>query len=222
LGSSPTSRTSPSGLCHCRDPQDLRGSRRRGTIYYQVRSVPSRSEERFKVTAYDPPGTWRYEASSGRSRPACPMPCKPFPREPRVTNSVDLKLRGPGRLLGPVAVFLTPLPRSSNHAVSCEKARYRSRTEAAVAAQITTKTTVTGGSADLGIRPSSLYISVVMLPQRQCKGSEQTVLEAEPKRRYHPPGDPRSMRSRRAIQRGAGPTITRSQQQGNGPRCSHC
>jgi hypothetical protein len=41
-----------------------------GTIYHQVRSVPSRSEERFEVTAFNLPATWRYEASLGRSRPA--------------------------------------------------------------------------------------------------------------------------------------------------------
>jgi hypothetical protein len=50
------------------------------------------------------------------------------------------------------------------------------------------------GSAGSGMRPP-VYLSGVMLTQRQSKGSEQTVLEAEPKRRYHPLGDPRSMRS---------------------------
>ena len=106
-------------------------------------------------------------------------------------------------------VFLTCVyPDPQHHVVACSNAWYRSRTEAA------------GDSADSGIEPPRLYISVVMLPQRQCKGSEQTVLEAEPKRRYRPPDDPRSMRFHRAIQRGAGPTTGRSQQQGNGSRCS--
>jgi uncharacterized membrane protein len=50
------------------------------------------------------PATWRSKASSGRSHPASPMPWTPFPRETRVTNSVELELRGPGRLLGRVAV----------------------------------------------------------------------------------------------------------------------
>jgi Polyketide cyclase / dehydrase and lipid transport len=53
-----------------------------GTIYQQVRSVPSRSEESFEVTAYNPPRHRRCEANSGRSRPASPMPWMPFQREP--------------------------------------------------------------------------------------------------------------------------------------------
>jgi hypothetical protein len=53
-----------------------------GTIYQQVRSVPRRSQESFEVAAYDLPATWRYEASSGRSRPASPMPWRPRHREP--------------------------------------------------------------------------------------------------------------------------------------------
>jgi len=53
-----------------------------GTTYQQVRSVPSRSEERFEVTVYTLPGTWRYKVSSGRCRLACPTPWTPFQREP--------------------------------------------------------------------------------------------------------------------------------------------
>jgi hypothetical protein len=52
-----------------------------GTTYHQVRSVPSRSEERLEITAYAPPRQLRYEASSGPSRPACSMPWTPPQRE---------------------------------------------------------------------------------------------------------------------------------------------
>ena len=58
------------------------------TIYQQVRSVPSRSEERFEVTATTRPASWRYKTNSGTP----------------VTNTVELELRGPGRVLGRVAV----------------------------------------------------------------------------------------------------------------------
>jgi hypothetical protein len=53
-----------------------------GTIYQQVRSVPSRSEEHLEVTAYTLPSSWRYEVSLGRSRPGSPMPSTPSQRAP--------------------------------------------------------------------------------------------------------------------------------------------
>jgi hypothetical protein len=40
---------------HRRDPQRAPRARRLGMIYQQVRPVPSRSKERFEVTAYDLP-----------------------------------------------------------------------------------------------------------------------------------------------------------------------
>ena len=43
-----------------------------GTIYHQVRSVPSRSEERFEVTAYNPP------PPSGDTRPTRAVPVLPL------------------------------------------------------------------------------------------------------------------------------------------------
>jgi uncharacterized protein YndB with AHSA1/START domain len=75
-----------------------------GTTYLQVRSVPSRSEERFEVTAYDPP---RHLEIRGQLGPFPSRLCyglEALPEGTQVTNSVELKLRGPGRLLGPVAV----------------------------------------------------------------------------------------------------------------------
>ena len=75
-----------------------------GTIYRQVRSVPSRSEEGFEVIAYDPP---RYLAIQGQLGPfpsRLSYALEAVQEGTQVTNSVELKLRGPGRLLGPVAV----------------------------------------------------------------------------------------------------------------------
>ena len=75
-----------------------------GTIYQQVRSVPRRSEERFEVTAYNPPRQLEIRGQLG------PFPSNHYyaldatPEGTRVTNTVELELRGPGRLLGRVAV----------------------------------------------------------------------------------------------------------------------
>jgi uncharacterized protein YndB with AHSA1/START domain len=75
-----------------------------GTIYHQVRSVPSQSEERFEVTTYDPPQRLEIRGQLG------PFPSRLFyaldaiPEGTRVTNTVELTLRGPIRLVGPVAV----------------------------------------------------------------------------------------------------------------------
>jgi hypothetical protein len=70
-----------------------------GTIYRQVRSVPSQSKERFEVTAFDP----RYVEIRGQLGPF-PSPLSyavdATPEGTRVTNSVELELRGRRRLLG--------------------------------------------------------------------------------------------------------------------------
>jgi uncharacterized protein YndB with AHSA1/START domain len=75
-----------------------------GTIYRQVRSVPSRSEERFEVTAYDPPRQLEIQAQLGPFPSRLSYALDAVPEGTRVTNSVELQLRGPGRLLGRVAV----------------------------------------------------------------------------------------------------------------------
>jgi uncharacterized protein YndB with AHSA1/START domain len=74
-----------------------------GMIYHQVRSVPSRSEERLEVTAYNPPRQLEIRGQLG------PFPSRlsyvaAVPQGTRVTNAVELELGGPGRLLGRVAV----------------------------------------------------------------------------------------------------------------------
>jgi uncharacterized protein YndB with AHSA1/START domain len=75
-----------------------------GTIYRQVRSVPRRSEERFEVTAFDPPHYLEIRGQLGPFPSRLSYALDAVPEGTRVTNSVELELRGPGRLLGPVAV----------------------------------------------------------------------------------------------------------------------
>jgi uncharacterized membrane protein len=50
------------------------------------------------------PASWRSEASSIPSLPASSMPWTPGQREPGSANTVEVELRGPGRLLGRLAV----------------------------------------------------------------------------------------------------------------------
>jgi hypothetical protein len=75
-----------------------------GTVYQQVRSVPSRSEERFEVTAYNPPGQLEIRGQLGPFPSRLSYALDAVREGTRVTNSVELELRGPGRLLGRVAV----------------------------------------------------------------------------------------------------------------------
>jgi carbon monoxide dehydrogenase subunit G len=75
-----------------------------GTIYRQVRSVPRRSEERFEVTAFDAPRFLEIQGQLGPFSSRLSYALETTPQGTRVTNSVELELRGPGRLLGPVAV----------------------------------------------------------------------------------------------------------------------
>jgi uncharacterized protein YndB with AHSA1/START domain len=75
-----------------------------GTIYQQVRSAPSRSQERFEVTAYNPPRQLELQGQLGPFPSRLAYALDALPEGTRVTNSVELELRGPGRLLGRVAV----------------------------------------------------------------------------------------------------------------------
>ena len=75
-----------------------------GTIYQQVRSVPSHSEERFEVTAHNPPRQLEIQGQLGPFPSHLAYALDAVPEGTRVTNSVELELRGPGRLLGRVAV----------------------------------------------------------------------------------------------------------------------
>jgi uncharacterized protein YndB with AHSA1/START domain len=75
-----------------------------GTSYRQIRSVPSRGEERFEVTAYDPPRQLEIQGQLGPFPSRLAYDLDAIPEGTRVTNTVELELRGPGRLLGRVAV----------------------------------------------------------------------------------------------------------------------
>ena len=75
-----------------------------GTIYQQVRSVPSRSEERFEVTAHNPPRQLEIQGQLGPFPSRLSYALDAIAEGTRVTNTVELELRGPGRLLGRVAV----------------------------------------------------------------------------------------------------------------------
>jgi uncharacterized protein YndB with AHSA1/START domain len=75
-----------------------------GTIYQQVRSVPSRSEERFEVIAYNPPRQLEIQGQLGPFPSRLSYALDAVPEGTRVTNAVELELRGPSRLLGRVAV----------------------------------------------------------------------------------------------------------------------
>src|SRR5829696_8206298 len=75
-----------------------------GTIYQQVRSVPSRSEEHFEVTAHNPPRQLEIQGQLGPFPSRLSYTLDATPEGTRVTNTVELELRGPGRLLGRVAV----------------------------------------------------------------------------------------------------------------------
>jgi Polyketide cyclase / dehydrase and lipid transport len=75
-----------------------------GTIYQQVRSVPSRSEERLEVTVYNPPRHLEIQGQLGPFPSRLSYALDALPEGTRLTNAVELELRGPGRLLGRVAV----------------------------------------------------------------------------------------------------------------------
>jgi hypothetical protein len=75
-----------------------------GTTYQQVRSVPSRSEERLEITSYDPPRQLEVRGQLGPFASRLFYALAAIPEGTRVTNTVELELRGPGRLLGRVAV----------------------------------------------------------------------------------------------------------------------
>jgi hypothetical protein len=75
-----------------------------GTIYQQVRSVPSRSEERFEVTAHNPPRQLEIQGQLGPFPSRLSYALDAIAEGTRVANAVELELRGPGRLFGRVAV----------------------------------------------------------------------------------------------------------------------
>jgi carbon monoxide dehydrogenase subunit G len=80
------------------------GPRGVGTTYQQVRSVPSRSEEHLEITTYDPPRQLEIQGQLGLLRSRLFYALDATGEGTRVTNTVEVQLRGPGRLLGRLAV----------------------------------------------------------------------------------------------------------------------
>jgi hypothetical protein len=75
-----------------------------GTTYRQVRSVPSRSEERLEITTYSPPRQLQIRGQLGPFASRLFYALHTSPEGTQVTNTVEVELHGPGRLLGRVAV----------------------------------------------------------------------------------------------------------------------
>jgi uncharacterized protein YndB with AHSA1/START domain len=75
-----------------------------GTTYHQVRSVPSRSEERLEITTYDPLRQLEIRGQLGPFASRLFYALDATPEGTRVTNTVEVELHGPGHLLGRVAV----------------------------------------------------------------------------------------------------------------------
>jgi uncharacterized protein YndB with AHSA1/START domain len=73
-----------------------------GTIYHQVRSVPSRSEERLEITTYDRPRQLDIRGQLGPFASRLFYALDATGEGTWVTNTVEVELRG--RLLGRVAV----------------------------------------------------------------------------------------------------------------------
>jgi uncharacterized protein YndB with AHSA1/START domain len=75
-----------------------------GTVYRQVRSVPSRSEERLEITTYNPPHQLAIRGQLGPFASHLFYALDATPEGTRATNTVEVERHGPGRLLGRVAV----------------------------------------------------------------------------------------------------------------------
>jgi carbon monoxide dehydrogenase subunit G len=75
-----------------------------GTTYQQVRSVPNRSEERLEITTYHPPRQLEIRGQLGLFRSRLSYALDATGEGTQVTNTVEVQLRGPGRLLGRLAV----------------------------------------------------------------------------------------------------------------------
>ena len=63
-----------------------------GTIYQQVRSVPSHSEERFEVTAHNPPHQLEIQGQLGPFPSRLSYALDATPEGTQVTNAVELEL----------------------------------------------------------------------------------------------------------------------------------
>ena len=74
-----------------------------GTTYMQVRSLPSRSEESFEVTVYEPHRSLGLRGTLGPFAAELEYHLDPFERGTRVTNEVELRPRGILGMVGQLA-----------------------------------------------------------------------------------------------------------------------
>ena len=72
--------------------------------YRQIRSVPSRSEERFEVTEFEPDRRLAIRGDLGPFEGTLTYELEPAGGGTRLTNRADLQARGLARLVAPLAV----------------------------------------------------------------------------------------------------------------------
>jgi carbon monoxide dehydrogenase subunit G len=73
-----------------------------GTTYRQTRSVPTRSEERFEVTTFEPPRRLEVQGQIGPFRARIGYLLEPAGSGTRLRNLVDLGSSGPLTLVAPL------------------------------------------------------------------------------------------------------------------------
>ncbi len=75
-----------------------------GVTYRQLRSVPSTSEERFEVTAFEPDRRLAIRGDLGPLQGTLTYELEPAGNGTRLTNTADLQARGLARLAAPLAI----------------------------------------------------------------------------------------------------------------------
>jgi len=86
-----------------------------GTTYRQVRSLPSRSEEAFAVTAFEPPSRLEVHGQIGPFTATIGYLLVPMGDGTRLTNTVDLRpASGALRLLAPLAASRVKMAVAAN------------------------------------------------------------------------------------------------------------
>jgi hypothetical protein len=74
-----------------------------GTTYRQIRSVPSRSEESFEVTVFEPASQLEVQGQIGPFRARISYLLEPTGSDTRLRNAVDLGFSGLSSLVAPLA-----------------------------------------------------------------------------------------------------------------------
>lgn len=74
-----------------------------GSRYRQVRTLPTRSEETFEVTEFDPDRKLTIDGALGPFRGEVSYLLEPVPSGTTLTNTANLQASGPLRLVAPLA-----------------------------------------------------------------------------------------------------------------------